>query len=272
MNAPERPVLRWHGGKWLLAPWIIGHFPKHRVYVEPFGGAGSVLLQKPESTVEVWNDLEDEVVNLFQVLRTDLHALSQLLELTPFSRAEYHRLYEWVDDPLERARRFVARSWMGQSSKGALRKSGFDSRINGDGYVSRLSCFRAVPGEIGQIAERFSSVIIEHRDAELIFDQYDRPDALFYVDPPYLGDHAKHYTHELDYAGHERLLARLRRCSGMVVISGYPSELYDRVLGDWSTDTTTTHADGGKERTEKLWMNPACQSSLSAGPLFEVPR
>lgn len=269
MSKPSRPVLRWHGGKWKLAPWIIEHFPPHLVYVEPFGGAASVLLQKPPAITDVWNDLEDEVVNLFQVLRDQADDLAALVALTPFSRAEYHSLYGPCTDPLERARRFVARSFIGQSSKGALRKSGFDSRINPDGYTSRLGCLRAVPAEFRAISDRFASVIIEHRPALAVIEQYDRPDALFYIDPPYLGDHAKHYTHELDEAGHVELLEALRNVSGMVALSGYPSSLYEGILGDWRCFNTTTHADTGQERTEALWLNPASIEAIGDGPLFD---
>ena len=66
---PRRAALRWHGGKWILAPWIIAHFPPHRVYTEAFGGGASVLLRKGRAKSEVYNDLDSEVVNLFRVLQ-----------------------------------------------------------------------------------------------------------------------------------------------------------------------------------------------------------
>jgi len=258
-----RPILRWHGGKWKLAPWIIGHFPAHRVYVEPFGGAGSVLLQKPPSVTEVWNDLEGEVVNLFSVLRSRTDELARLIYLTPFAREEYHALYEPTDDPLERARRFLARSFMGMSSKGALRKSGFDSRINPDGYASRLNSLRAMPDELPAIAERFRRVVIESKPAAEIFDQYDRDGVLFYVDPPYLSDRANHYTHEMDEAAHVELLAKLQSLAGLVVLSGYPSELYDATLTGWLRVEIKALADTAKPRTEVLWINPKCAAALN---------
>lgn len=260
--APTRPVLRWHGGKWKLAPWIISHFPKHRIYVEPFGGAASVLLQKPPARTEIWNDLEDEAVNLFCVLRTRAEELGEQLRLTPFSRTEYHSLYERASDPIERARRFVARSFMGQSSKGALRKSGFDSRINPDGFVSRLNSLRALPDEFPAIVERLANVIIEHRSAAQIFELYDAPDALIYVDPPYLSDRANHYNHELDRDGHVQLLRQLRSLRGRVILSGYPSDLYDQTLSDWQRVERAAMADGARPRTEVLWINPAASEAL----------
>lgn len=66
---PTRPIMRYHGGKWRLAPWIIAHMPPHRIYVEPYCGAASVLMRKPRSYAEVINDLDGEVVGVFRVLR-----------------------------------------------------------------------------------------------------------------------------------------------------------------------------------------------------------
>lgn len=122
MIAPTRPALRYFGGKWRLAPWIISHFPEHTCYVEPFAGGASVLLRKPESKVEVLNDLDGEVVNFWRVLREQTEAFIRAVELTPFSREEASLAYQVADDPLERARRLFIRSW--QQRGGDLAPSG----------------------------------------------------------------------------------------------------------------------------------------------------
>lgn len=138
-----RPALRYLGGKWRLAPWILRHFPPHRVYVEPFGGAASVLIRKPRSQGECYNDLEGGVVNLFQVLRDpDLCAdLCRAIDLTPFARDEYDRAFETTADPVEAARRLIVRSYMGHGSSAALavRSTGFRaSMVNrGGGTAGR---------------------------------------------------------------------------------------------------------------------------------------
>lgn len=88
-NEIKRPALRYYGGKWKLAPWIISHFPAHKNYVEPCGGAASVLLQKPRSPLETYNDLDGNVVNFFRVLRDRPDELIRKIRLTPWARAEY---------------------------------------------------------------------------------------------------------------------------------------------------------------------------------------
>jgi DNA adenine methylase len=98
-----RPPLRYHGGKWRLAPWIISHFQPHTTYTEVYGGGASVLIQKPRSYAEIYNDLDDQVVNFFRVLRNPLTAdqLRQVCELTPYSRKEFNEAYDVTDDPVE---------------------------------------------------------------------------------------------------------------------------------------------------------------------------
>lgn len=113
----------------MLAPWIISHFPEHRVYVEPFGGGASVLLRKPRSYAEIYNDLDSEIVNLFRMVRDRGAELAKLLTLTPYAREEYGTLHD-DDDPMEKARRTVIRSFMGFSSTSIHRNTGFRSDSN----------------------------------------------------------------------------------------------------------------------------------------------
>jgi DNA adenine methylase len=266
-----RPFMRYHGSKWAIAPWVIEHFPAHRVYVEPFGGAAAVMLRKPPSPSEIWNDLNSDLFNVFSVLR-DADARERLVEalaLTPFHRDEYELLYAKGGDAVERARRFIARSFMGYGSKGAEQKSGFDSRLNDDGYCSRLRSLRAGTAGLAAIAERFADVLLENRPARLVIDAYDRPDTLFFVDPPYLHEthgSARIYRHDMSEAEHRALLARLRSVTGFVVLAGYASQLYDEALPGWRRVHTQARADGGRKREETLWLSPSIQAAH--GPLF----
>lgn len=279
-NELTRPVLRWFGGKWRLAPWIISHFPPHKTYIEPFGGAASVLLRKPRSYSEVYNDLDGEVVNLFRVLRSDsADDLIYSLALTPFARDEFVAAYEKTDDPLERARRLIVRSYMGFGSGlgVAFQNTGFrnDSRRSGS---TPAQDWMNYPDALRLIVERLRGVVIENKDAWSVMEQHDREEALHYIDPPYMhetrskknSDGTIHhgYVCEMSNRDHEQLLSRLDSLQGAVMVSGYDCELYNDSLSHWHRRERKTLADKAQKRTEVLWMNFDPSAAPPPGGLF----
>lgn len=255
--------MRYKGGKWRLASWVVSHFPAHLTYVEPFGGSAAVLLQKPRARCEIYNDLNKDVVRTFRTIREKPKALQRALMLTPYARDEYETLYEQTDDDVEAARRFIARSFMGANSKGAHQRSGFDARNNNDHFIARLRSLAAVPDQLAAIAGRLSQVVIENVDALELISRYGVPGTLIYADPPYLGKR-NYYGNDFGGDRHIALLAALLKTPAMVVISGYPSSLYAKTLAGWSTFSARGRAEsitGTVERTEMLWLNPAASVS-----------
>ena len=272
---PTRPVLRYPGGKFLLAPWITSFFPPHQTYVEPLCGAASCLLQKPRSYAEVLNDLDGEIVNLFRLLRDPTLAteLERQLRLTPYARQEYEDAYLPSNAPLEQARRLLIRSWQGLHGEGTLgRKTGWRSNVNRRGTLPAHDWGR-FPGCIGRFTERLQGVIIESRDALDILLQYDSPQTLFYIDPPYDTDVCPNfngYRHSVDAPALRRAL---NRAQGMAIVSGYRSPVYDTLYADWMRVDRATNAGTGqahtRKRTESLWLSPACTQAMSQLSLFQ---
>lgn len=258
MNAPTRPVLRWHGGKWLLAPWIISLMPDHMAYVEPFGGGASVLLRKNRSRLEIYNDLDGEVVNLFRVLREQASDLAQRIVLTPFARAEFAAAYAVACDPVERAAATLIKSHMGFGSNAVHRVSGFRAAGMRAGVLP-VHNWSDLPAVIRQVAERFRGVVIENRDALQVMAANDGAGVLHYVDPPYVmatrADAGQDYAHEMTDAQHGDLLAFLRGLKGRVMLSGYPHPAYDAALAGWRRVERVSLADGARKRIEVLWLN-----------------
>jgi DNA adenine methylase len=276
VTAP-RPVLRYHGGKWRLAPWVIAHFPPHGAYVEPFGGGGSVLMRKPRAKLEVYNDLDADVVNVFRVLRNpDQSArLTEQLRLTPWSRREFELSYERSDDPVEQARRTIARTFMGHGTTSRRKnRTGFRGGIHRgqerpiDARGGGCGDWPTYHEQVAAFVERLSGVVIEEAPALHVIDRYDGPSTLFYVDPPYPletrtsirwpAENDRCYAHDMTDDDHRRLAATQRRCEAAVIVSGYPCALYDlELFRDWERDQRDARADRGVAKTEVLWMKPA---------------
>lgn len=256
--------MRYHGGKWKLAPWILRHLPQHRVYVEPYGGGGSVLLQKPRSYAEVYNDLDGEIVNLFRVARDHGEALARAAELTPFARAEFAEAYEPDDDPLEQARRTLIRAFMGFGSAATSGQvTGFRANSNRSGTTPAHDWMN-FPDHLRAVVQRLRGVVIENRDALDVMRHHDGPDTVHYVDPPYvhetrhMRERSQAYRHEMTDDQHREMVEVLASLRGAVVVSGYHCPLYDEIFEGWQRIDAAAHADGARDRVESLWLSRPC--------------
>lgn len=275
MTVIDKPVLRYHGGKFRLAAWIMSFFPTHTCYVEPFGGAAGVLIQKERVYAEVYNDLDTEVANFFKVLR-DPALRAQLINavvLTPYARTEFE--LSWLPladegDIIESARRLCIRAQMGFGSAGATKgTTGFRIDTKRD-YGTAQHLWTQYPAAIAAAGERLAGVLIENRPAIEVMAQHDAPDTLHFVDPPYVHSTRTHggrkgYRHEMTDDDHAALLDALCALKGMVVVSGYPTDLYNDRLASWERYTTSSRIAGGRGsvlREEVVWINPACSAAL----------
>jgi DNA adenine methylase len=268
--------MRYYGGKWRLAPWVISHFPPHRVYVEPFGGAGSVLMQKPRSKGEIYNDLADEVVNVFRVLRDTEKAaeLHEMLRLTPYARAELELAFECGDRDVEQARRTIVRSFLGFSGsgtagtkhtrKGMSRRTGFRSiATRGDTFPAQD--WATYADCIPAFVKRLRGVVIEQWPAIDLVRRFDAAHTLFYVDPPYLAEtRVSHETYHFELTGdqHKELAELLRSAKGMAVVSGYRTELYDALYAGWTRVDLDARTLQNAVRVESLWLSPTTSAAL----------
>lgn len=268
------PPLRYHGAKWRIADWVISNFPPHTAYIEPFCGGAGVLLQKPLSSFEVINDLDNNVINFFDVLRERPDDLIRAIELTPYARAELERARRPADDPLEKARRFYVLSWQ-QHHPGRMDKNtGWRVMYRNTRNWGVVQDWNRT-SHLYDVAARLKHVQIECRDALQVIEHYDTPKTLFYIDPPYMKETrsdnwgGRAYRFEMNDEDHQQLATLLHRVQGMVVLSGYPSVLYDELFRNWQRIERTTANVANQSVTECLWLNPNA-TSINHLPLFSL--
>lgn len=262
MSEIKRPALKYYGGKWNLGKWIISHFPEHHSYVEPCGGAASVLIQKPRSDLETYNDLDMNIVNFFRVLRDNPDELLQRLKLTLWSRWEYENTSNMTNCEIEWARQTFVTLWL--SISGNFQRSGFRCVKSNKGYNQTLYF-----DDLWKIAERFMGVQIEHLPALEITGRYDTPKTLFYFDPPYLPEtrsNKKSYQIEPSVQFHIDAAKLLNEIKGMAVVSGYAHPLYTELYEDhgWIRHDQEALTNSGNKRFESIWLSPKTHKALES--------
>ena len=250
-------IFPYPGSKWGMISHIVPHIPNTPGFLDLFCGSGAVLLSKPRAKLETINDLNSDIVNFFTVVRECPEDLARQVMLTPWARDEHRQSYAVSDDPVERARRWLVRTWQGHGSKEYRPTTWrFRSTISG-GIFSKA--WAEVPAEIMVVAERLLGVQIENMDALLCLRKHANSDTTVYADPPYMCTtrNDRHYRHEMDDAEHLPLLEGLIAHPGPVVLSGYASPLYEEMLSSWTCHTFITKAEAHareQNRVECLWV------------------
>jgi len=262
-DRPTRALLRYFGGKWAIAPWVLSHFPPHRIYVEPFGGAASVLLRKPRSRIEVYNDLDDAIVEIFRIVQDppQCRALIRRLRRTPYSRRMFESAFQHSPNPIIRAQRAIVRAYQSFHHQALFnpKKTTFADAKHRNATHCKAREWANYPRTLATLSRRLHGVILECRPAHDVIRAQDTPDTLFFIDPPYLPSTRSKagYRHEMTDTDHIALLEQLRHVKGMVVLSGYPSDLYDQTLHNWHRIERQSRAAGStRPRTEVLWLSP----------------
>lgn len=262
------PPFAYYGGKTTLAERIVDLLPRHAHYVEPFAGSLAVLLAKPRSEMETVNDLDQELMTFWRVLRDRPDELTRVTDLTPHARKEHEAAYDLaVEDELERARRVWVLLSQGRGS--TLRRTGWRFYRDPAGSTYSMPDYlSAYAARIPPAAVRLHGVSLECRDAlEVVRDYGKHPNVLLYCDPPYLATsrNSTNYRHEMaDEASHRELADALHDCRASVVLSGYGSDLYADLYDGWhriemAAWTGNGIRDGAAKadgkRTEVLWSN-----------------
>jgi DNA adenine methylase len=287
----------WYGGKFSQLDWLLPLLPPCKHFVDVFGGSGAVVMNRAPSPIETYNDLDKDVVHFFCVIRdpAKLQELLRQLELTPYSREErtmahlsLHRSESEELDEIERARRFFVLAR--QTTRGQVQMQHSPLGIwkctrdaLSRGMAGTVSSWQYGIDGLAAIAARFRTIQVENYPAIRIIELYDTPDTLFYCDPPYVQDtretshRRRDYTNEMSDTDHRALAAALHKIKGRAAISGFPSQLYDELYGDWnkimmpriSGASAAYRQDGNKEasdRIEVLWTNYPLGKSRTQEP------
>lgn len=260
-----RPPFKCHGGKRYLSKWIIEHLPENyqeMVYLEPFCGGANVLLNKEPSKEEVINDLDTEIIVLLRIIRDQCTQFLRKIKRVGYKEVNFEAALkrESLDNDLHKAiNEFILR----RMSRGGLKKAFAWSNRNRGGQPGEINAWETIIDLIPEISQRLQNVIILNKSAIPLIKVFDEPNVLVYADPPYLQETRESpdaYTHEMLVDDHMALAEVLNNFKGKILISGYPSRLYNKLYKNWRCEKKkiANHASQQKVKPikmELLWCN-----------------
>jgi DNA adenine methylase len=262
------------GSKNKITLQLCGQLPPHTCWVEAFCGSAALTLAKRKAPIEVINDIDGEIVNVFNQLRNNYEELCRVISLTPYAKEELEnsRLIDASDSELERARKFLIQAMMAVNGIFGKERGGFSysQSYSRNGRDARVNRWYNLPERLAEAVERLRDVRVENKDAiQLIKMFLKRPATLIYLDPPYFTDRTRGYAIDAyDEEFHINLLNTASKAKCMVFISGYDNDLYNSILtkgkgwGKRTIDTITKDIKGNDhQREEVVWANQYFQQA-----------
>jgi len=247
MAAKQSPVT-WAGAKSQHADLILPHLEGYEGFVEVFGGSGEMLLQRQPTKLEVFNDIDSELVNFFRVVRFHEEELLSVLEWMPNSREEF---YDFVEHKgltdIQRAARWFKRNKLGM---GADMEHCGTSR----GKTSNLKAYRSNRWEkIEWLNDRLDRVAIENLDWKECLSKYDREGTVFFCDPPYLDTEGGGSSYDaFDEEEHRKLAESLKGLEGEFVLTVNADPLFEDLYEEQTVRpfSQSYRIDGGTQDEE----------------------
>lgn len=263
--------INWYGGKYYMANKIIDLFPIHKTYVEGFGGAGHILLKKPPSDNDVYNDINQGLYLFFKLLRNEdtKDKLISAIQLTPFSRQEFYEckeMWETQTDEIEKARMFYVKTM--QSFSGVGTSWSYSKSTSRRGISQAVSKWLGnIDTNMIDVINRLREIQVENLDIIELINKYDDTETLFYLDPPYVSETRVSnnvYDNEMPMEKHEELIKTLLHVKGKVVLSGYDNDIYNKLIengwekvlvGDYNNRCKESKGAKTKTKNEYVWIN-----------------
>jgi DNA adenine methylase len=264
-----RPAVKYHGGKYRIRQWILDQIPDHRIYVEPFGGAGAILLNKQPSEIEVYGDSEYSIWNLMSTLRDFPQHFTKEIKKVKYDKQKYlemreiYRSDEFIN--LSRMKQAVITYSVRRMSRGGLCGTFcWSKRMYANGMIpAEIHSWNTMFEVLPKIGERLKNVQIIHNDWSGVMKLFDLKDTVTYLDPPYPKStrvFKTAYLKEMTIEQHRELGRYLLITKSKILLSSYPSKLYDELFQGWRCEKKqaanhSSHEKIKEKKTECLWMN-----------------
>ena len=266
MSKQYKVIMKYPGSKAQMLQYIYELIPPHKCWVDVFGGSAVVTLNKKPSKVEIYNDIDDTLVNLMRILADEnkFNEFEKRIKYLPYAFTEFNKYKEKYknNDYTDDVDKAITRWYLGNTSL-----KGIPRAFQRNNNTNVALTYANKKNSLIYIHNRLKTIVIENIDYEKLINKYDSNQTVFYCDPPYMPEtryENKTYKNDMTNKNHIQFLETMTKIQGKAIISGYNSELYNNYLSNWNKREIEVNASMSMKKLpdrnttkaiECLWYN-----------------